>query len=135
MGEAMSLDAMKQALAALEAGDWYIGQLELLVYAADDTDTHRNRAKVQAAITALRAAIEQAQGKHEDWCASLTQLLLSMPPKPAPCNCKSKTASPRRWQKLTDEEIALICGECAASHADDLRYARAIEAKLKERNT
>ena len=60
----MSLDAMKQALAALEAGDWYIGQLELLVYAADDTDTHRDRAKVQAAITALRAAIEQAHG---DW--------------------------------------------------------------------
>ena len=162
----MSLDVMKQALAALEAGDWYIGQLELLVYAADDTDTHRDRAKVQAAITALRAAIEQAhgdwdevealraslrehmaeihrlraaieqaQGKHEDWCASLTQLLLSMPPKPAPCNCKSKTASPRRWQKLTDEEIVLICGECAASHADDLRYARAIEAKLQEKNT
>ena len=60
----MSLDAMKQALEALEAGDWYIGQLELLVYTADDTDTHRDRANVQAAITTLRAAIEQAHG---DW--------------------------------------------------------------------
>ena len=64
------------------------------------------QARMQEEIDELRAAIEQAQGKHEDWCASLTQLLLSMPPKPAPCNCKSKTASPRRWQKLTEEEIA-----------------------------
>jgi len=24
---------------------------------------------------------------HQKWCASLTQLLLSMPPQPAPCNC------------------------------------------------
>lgn len=43
--------------------------------------------------------------------------------------------APRQWQGLTDDEIVLICGECAASHADDLRYARAIEAKLRERNT
>ena len=42
---------------------------------------------------------------------------------------------PRQWQGLTDDEIVLICGECAASHADDIRYARAIEAKLKEKNT
>ena len=26
--------------------------------------------------------------RHADWCASLTQLLLSLPPQPAPCNCK-----------------------------------------------
>lgn len=44
---------------------------------------------------------------------------------------------PRQWQWLTDDEIALICGECAASahKTDDISYARAIEAKLKEKNT
>ena len=43
----------------------------------------------------------------------------------------------REWQGLTEEEIALICGECAASahQHDDISFARAIEAKLKERNT
>ena len=43
----------------------------------------------------------------------------------------------REWQGLTDEEIALICGECAASahKTDDISYARAIEAKLREKNT
>ena len=44
--------------------------------------------------------------------------------------------APRQWQSLTDNEIALICGECAASahQTDDLSYARAIEAKLKAKN-
>ena len=47
------------------------------------------------------------------------------------------TIPPRRqWVGLTEDEIALICGECAASayHADDISYARAIEAKLREKN-
>ena len=43
----------------------------------------------------------------------------------------------REWQGLTDDEITLICGECAASahKTDDISYARAVEAKLKEKNT
>ena len=42
----------------------------------------------------------------------------------------------RKWVGLTDDEIAVICGECAASahRTDDISYARAIEAKLKEKN-
>lgn len=40
----------------------------------------------------------------------------------------------RPWQGLTDDKIVLICGECAASHADDICYARAIEAKLRDKN-
>ena len=51
--------AAQQALEALESGDWYIDQLEMLVYSADDTGTHEERAKVQAAITALRAALAE----------------------------------------------------------------------------
>ena len=45
---------LRQALEALEAGDWYIDQLEMIVYSADDTGINGERAKVQAAITALR---------------------------------------------------------------------------------
>ena len=43
----------------------------------------------------------------------------------------------REWVGLTDEEIVLVCVECAASahRHDDINYARAIEAKLKEKNT
>jgi len=46
-------------------------------------------------------------------------------------------ATPQRtWVGLTDEEIVLIVAECAASHQHtDIHFARAIEAKLKEKNT
>ena len=52
-------EAAQQALEAMEAGDWYIDQLEMIVYSADDTGTHEERAKVQAAITALRTALAE----------------------------------------------------------------------------
>jgi len=42
----------------------------------------------------------------------------------------------QRWVGLTEDEIALIVGECAASHRhDDVSFAGEIEAKLKEKNT
>jgi hypothetical protein len=46
------------------------------------------------------------------------------------------TTPPRReWQSLSEEEILLISVECAASHQqDDVAFARAVEAALKERN-
>jgi len=41
-----------------------------------------------------------------------------------------------QWVGLTEDEIALIVGECAASHRhDDLSFAREIEAKLRQKNT
>jgi len=45
---------LRQCLDALVAGDWYIDQLEMIVYSADDTGINGERAKVQTAITALR---------------------------------------------------------------------------------
>src|SRR5690606_8873404 len=45
---------LRQALDALKSADWYIGQLELLVYSPDDDGTHEDLAKVQSAIAALR---------------------------------------------------------------------------------
>jgi hypothetical protein len=42
----------------------------------------------------------------------------------------------REWVGLTDDEIALIVGECASSHRhDDVNFAREIETKLREKNT
>jgi myosin heavy subunit len=45
---------LRQALAALESADWYINQLEQIVYCVDDTATHEERAKVQSAITTIK---------------------------------------------------------------------------------
>ena len=55
----MSKEAMTLALEALEAGEYYIDDLEAIVYAADDLGTHEDRAKMQAAITALREALAE----------------------------------------------------------------------------
>ena len=52
-------EALKLALEALESADWYINQLEMIVYSVDDDGTHENRAKVQAAITAIKEALAQ----------------------------------------------------------------------------
>ena len=50
---------------------------------------------------------------------------------------KVYTTPPQRtWVGLTDEEIILIVADCASSHQHtDIHFARAIEAKLKEKNT
>ena len=46
------------------------------------------------------------------------------------------TPQQRTWVGLTDDEIFLISADCAASHQHtDIHFARAIEAKLKEKNT
>jgi hypothetical protein len=53
------------------------------------------------------------------------------------CASEGHKIQPQRtWVGLTDEEIVLIVAECAASHQHtDIHFARAIEAKLKEKNT
>jgi len=41
-----------------------------------------------------------------------------------------------KWVGLTDEEIVLISADCAATHQHtDIHFAKAIEAKLKEKNS
>jgi hypothetical protein len=50
-------EALKLTLEALESADWYIDQLEMLVYS--DDGTHETRAKVQVAITAIKTALAQ----------------------------------------------------------------------------
>ena len=106
MGEAMSLDAMKQALEVLS--------LELPIGSHIELKN------------ALRAAIEQTN----DWdeVEALRESLREH---------MAEIHRLRQWQSLTDNEIAFVCGECAASahQTDDLSYARAIEARLREKNT
>ena len=122
----MSIDAMKQALEALEdcrEGLRRAGAMgELLV--------------VNAAITALRAAIEQAE-RQEPVGEVLNErgdvdYLSYVPPAGTPLYT-APPAAQRTWVGLTDEEIEKTC----ETQVWDARrsYARAIEAKLKEKNT
>jgi len=98
------------------------------------------------AITAIKAALEAKDEPvayiYEFWAdrghkglsfekersADNTPLYTTPPPVAEPHK--------RTWMGLTDEEIVLIVAECAASHQHtDIHFARAIEAKLKEKNT
>lgn len=54
---------LKRALEALESSDWYIGQLEWIVYSHDDTGAHEERAKVQSTIAALRERLGSTAGE------------------------------------------------------------------------
>jgi phosphotransacetylase len=60
-------EAAEQALEALESADWYIEQVEMLVYSSDDTGTHEVVAKVQAASATLRAALAEPQQEPVAW--------------------------------------------------------------------
>ena len=117
----MSITAMRQALEALE-------------YEASRGNDDAYRIEREALRTAIAEAEKQEPvawryrgNLHEfdpsDWAEGPVTLLYTTPLR-------------REWVGLTDDEIAVICGECAASahRTDDISYARAIEAKLKEKN-
>jgi hypothetical protein len=87
------------------------------------------RVQQDQAITAIKEALAQPE-QHQDWCASLTQMLMSMPPKPAPCNCNPLK---REWVGLTDAQWQIFADtlECFITR----KQKDIIEAKLKEQNT
>ncbi len=138
----MSIEAMKQWLAALENASEYI-QAEhdqrKEMYEPYGM-VHKYSTEVQnlldnkQAITSLRQAIEKAE-KQEPVCDTDPRGCWSVR-----CQlgnkCKNTPAPQREWVGLTDEEIALVCAECAASahNWNDISFARAIEAKLKQKN-
>jgi len=78
----MSKEAMKLALEALEAGEYYIDDLEAIVYAADDLGTHEDREKMQAAITALREALAEQPAQQEPVPAAMKTVIQAMQQDP-----------------------------------------------------
>ena len=95
------------------------------------------------AITAIKAALEakdepvayiNVEQRKLEWAKYVswgTPTVVNLPKIPL-----YTTPPQRTWVGLTDEEIVLIVAECAASHQHtDIHFARAIETKLKEKNT
>lgn len=127
----MSLDAMKQALTALE-------EIADEVFSPYDN-------KLGDAILALRAAIEQAE-KQEPVCGHgvrITKCPFCRPLEQKPvawmyvntdgeCEQIALYTAPRQWQGLTDEEKHQL--NDALNLQGRFPIIDAIEAKLKERN-
>ena len=118
----MSIEAMKQALRVLE--------------------NTRECDAVNEAITSLRQAIAEAK-KQEPvawWIPKAEQFCLPSSDGTRPFakawNPLYTTPQQRTWVGLTDEELKPICDEnyiMLGAYAVD--FIRAIEAKLKEKNT
>ena len=78
-------------------------------------------------FTAIKASLEAKDEPWEKFCDSHCVWTNHHP------DCK---LAQRTWVGLTEDEIVLISADCAATHQHtDIHFARAIEAKLKEKNT
>ena len=108
----MSIDVMKQALEVLEA-----------IHRTGDTQAF-DLCYADKVIPSLRAAIEQSEQR---WVKSYAG------GKP---NYTEPEEQTRQWQGLTDDEIAEVRHLYDGTAGWTIeRFARQIEAKLKEKNT
>jgi hypothetical protein len=133
----MSIDAMKQALEALE-------------YHQEQT---RPIHKTQETIIALRQAIEEAEKQEKlcKYCGGIGRVVCDgrCMPEQEPWDTTDMAHRSgglaiddddiqeykKPWVGLTDEEIDYIWGISPGDWEDKFAFPRAIEAKLKERNT
>jgi hypothetical protein len=113
----MSLDAMKQALEAFKLWSPALG--------------HALNKRAEAVI-ALRAAIDQAekQEPHSLLCVCGAEWDIYPDGKEV-----LASTAPRQWQGLTDEEIDELALDENGLPNSHIEFARAIEARLKEKNT
>ena len=94
--------------------------LEALEYWAVRDEFNKQTSEAITAIKQARSAPVQEPAIKQGW--DVDTLL-------------DKPAAQRQWTGLTDEEIQAIDFTAVSENWDWLRFARAIEAKLREKNT
>ena len=128
------IEVLKQALEALESADWYIDLLEMIVYSADDNDTHEERIKIQQAITSLRQAIAGLESQEPMVTKNKIGLTLHIGWDDLPVGSKLYTHPPQRtWVGLDHHNKKKFSSWL--DNKSDGEVFTAIEAKLKELNT
>jgi hypothetical protein len=113
-------EALRLALEALEVANSCVDG-----YYIPKGKTHLP--EIELAITAIKEALAQTEQEpvmeYPDYVAGIGWRNVQPPTQ-------------RPLIGLTDDEIVLIVADCASSHQHtDIHFARAIEAKLKEKNT
>jgi len=135
-GDRMSIEVMKQALEALNMACAKYG---------DVGNIHTDWGKWDAATTALRQAIEQAEKQEpvawlvRDYVDGFRYVSSTENPSGTIAKLSEPlyTAPPRKeWVGLTDEERNLVLDKntWASGYASWKQFAIDIEAKLKEKN-
>jgi len=115
-----AITAIKEALAQSEPVAWLITDEKINSLQVDSIQRLIDRAR-HAHMTDIKLRINgQDEWFQADWLKHLTR---TTPPQ-------------RTWVGLTDEEILSISADCASSHQHmDIHFARAIEAKLRSKNS
>ena len=147
-------DVLKLALEALKDGDWYINQLEMIVYCVDNDEIHFNRAKVQTAIKVAEEALAQTQEPvssdplpracnlagvdYQTFLKIKAYMPVTPPQRTEPkIGCVNhdcdKCKAQRTWVGLTDEEMYRYCPNWL-SQSDFKAMMLHVEAKLKQKN-
>jgi hypothetical protein len=131
----MTKEALKLALEALEdiGDEWGF-------------TSQRTVPKRKEAITAIKEALAQTEPNYkkalEVWLDKTEWVQETVKPhelgmhRADVLKQRIEEASPQRtWIGLTEEEILSISADCAATHQHtDIHFAKAIEAKLKDKN-
>jgi hypothetical protein len=110
----------------------------LALEALEDYQEHIHRKKTQSAITAIKAALEaKDEPVAEVTSETGADITMSWWHEPAlPVGTKLYTTPPQRtWVGLTDEEIEKHWKKQVGTVRPNYSFTRAIEAKLKEKNT
>jgi len=135
----MTQEALKLALEALEENQHLIEEYERPEYLAI----------YDRAISAVRKALAQPEQEPVAWRApnwsnlhgeygyrDFDDPVCGIDGKPSPNNEPLYTHSQRTWVGLFDEEIEVLFQTAAGADEEvHIRFARAIESKLKEVNT
>jgi len=124
------IEVLKQMQKALREYHYYTIDAGL----PNQSMLNKGYAAYQAGLKAIAELESQEPVAHRDgyWCADLTCKKCYS----ADFHLKHTPHPPQRtWQGLTDEEIKTICLDNGwDSSWQSLRFAQAIEAKLKEKN-
>ena len=115
---------------ALEALDWAADCIE-------PRKPHNCDCPVCVASDALLQRLAQMSAPIEEWLMPGAVVPVDMETTAAlVAEIKRVAAAERReWVGLTDEEQTQVAWSCGAMSADWLEFAKAIEAKLREKNT
>ena len=115
----MTQEALKMALDALET--------ELSIDWTNNDEFNESAEKMYEAITAIKEAL--AQPEQEPVANDFFRMIANRNPNPF-------SPLQRTWSGLTEDEIEILFQTAAGADEEvHIRFARAIEAKLKELNT
>jgi len=128
---------LKQVLEALEANDKLIngsGTQGGLVYCMDGYysdcfDVDPINKQTDEAVAAIKEALAQPEQEQEPVADDFFKMIADRNPRPF-------STPQRTWSGLTDDEIEVLFQTAAGADEEvHIRFARAIESKLKEVNT